>query len=199
MPLLLPEEYWYAPRLVPMSSPSPAPDELSARIFSITRPDPNLLIQYCILSLSAFIAFPLVLAPLLCKYFTLRYRFDPEGVSMSWGLLFRKEINLTYSRIQDIHLSRGLLERWLDLGTLGIQTASGSAEAEMSLPGLRDFNELRDFLYARMRGHRHPHQDAQPAAVVPGENQVVILLQQIHEDLQLIRKATLEQNTKLDG
>ncbi|HBF33810.1 TPA: hypothetical protein DDW35_04535 [Candidatus Sumerlaeota bacterium] len=175
---------------MPQPTPLP-PDELSARVFAITRPDPNLLIQYVILSLSALVAFPLVLAPLLCKYFTLRYRFDPEGVSMSWGLLFRREVNLTYSRIQDIHLSRGLLERWLGLGTLGIQTASGSSEAEMSLPGLRDFNELRDFLYARMRGHRHPQLNALSAVSTGNvDNEAVALLRQIHEDLQAIRQAT---------
>ena len=38
------------------------------------------------------------------RYHTMRYRFDAEGVSMSWGILFRREVLLNYSRIQDIHL-----------------------------------------------------------------------------------------------
>jgi len=90
-----------------------------------------------------------------------------------------------------------LLERWLGIGTLGIQTASGSSEAEMSLPGLRDFNELRDFLYARMRGHRHPSENAQSAApaIAGTDNEAVLLLRQIHEDLQAIRKASTRQES----
>jgi len=125
-----------------------------SRIFAITRPHPLLLVQYFFWSMAGVVFFPFVLVPLLFKYHTLRYRFDPEGISMSWGFLFRREINLTYSRIQDIHLTRGIIERWLGLGTLSIQTASGSAAAEMAIPGLAEYEALRDFLYARMRGGR---------------------------------------------
>ena len=38
------------------------------------------------------------------------YRFDAEGVSVSYGVLFRREAFLTYARIQDIHVRRNLLE-----------------------------------------------------------------------------------------
>lgn len=71
---------------------------------------------------------------------------------MSWGVLWRREVYLTYARIQDIHLSRGLFERWLGLATIQLQTASGSASSEMSLVGLTEFELVRDFLYSRMRG-----------------------------------------------
>jgi putative membrane protein len=73
---------------------------------------------------------------------------------MQWGVLFRKEISLTYSRIQDIHLSSNFVERWLGLAKIQVQTASGSASAEMTIEGLREFGAVRDFLYGRMRGAR---------------------------------------------
>ena len=79
-------------------------------------------------------------------------RFDAEGVKMSWGVLFRREINLTYARIQDIHLTSNILERWLGLARIQIQTASGSSGAEMTIEGVREFERLRDFLYSKMRG-----------------------------------------------
>ena len=47
---------------------------------------------------------------------TLRYRFDKEGVAVSHGLLWRRESYLTYARIQDIHVSRNIFERWLGIG-----------------------------------------------------------------------------------
>ncbi|MEW5765965.1 MAG: PH domain-containing protein, partial [Acidobacteriota bacterium] len=62
------------------------------------------------------------------------------------------EINLTYARIQDIHLVSNVVERWLGLARIQIQTASGSARAEMTIEGIREFELLRDFLYSRMRG-----------------------------------------------
>ncbi len=122
--------------------------------FAITRPSPLLLRYYVLVSLLGGPVFPLVLLPLLFKYVTLRYRFDDKGVSMSWGVLFRKEVLLTYRRIQDIHLTRNIVQRWMGLATVGIQTASGSAGAEMSIEGILAAEPLRDFLYAQMRGAR---------------------------------------------
>jgi putative membrane protein len=46
---------------------------------------------------------------------------------MRWGILFRREISLTYARIQDIQLSSNLVERWLGLAKIQLQTASGSS------------------------------------------------------------------------
>ena len=122
-------------------------------IFALTRPDPKLLTLYFIYSLAANVAFPFAFLPLYFRYITLRYRFDKEGVSVSHGLLWRRETYLTFARIQDIHVSRNIFERWLGLGAVQIQTASGSSSAEESIVGVKEFNEIRNFLYARMRGH----------------------------------------------
>ena len=65
----------------------------------IERPDPTLLTYYIIMALLSAIGFPFVFLPLYFKYHTLRYAFDEKGVSMSWGLLFRREIYLTFRRI----------------------------------------------------------------------------------------------------
>jgi putative membrane protein len=102
---------------------------------------------------------PLIIIGLLYhlfRYQTLHYHFDDEGVTMGWGVLFRREINLTYSRIQDIHLTSNIIERYLGLARVHIQTASGRAGAEMVIEGLRDFEAVRDHLYSRMRGLKPP-------------------------------------------
>src|SRR5688572_19137385 len=101
--------------------------------YHLTRPAPVLLTYYFLVSLLAGPFFTFALAPLVCKYVTLRYRFDEKGVSMNWGVLFRREVLLTYRRIQDIHLTRNIVQRWLGLATVGIQTASGASSAEMSI------------------------------------------------------------------
>ena len=122
--------------------------------FKIEQPDPSLLKYYAIMSLltgpGVLVQFP----RLFFKYETLKYRFEADGMSMSWGVLFRHEIYLTYRRIQDIHLERNILQRWFGLATLSVQTASGSASPQMNIEGIPEAEKLRDFLYAQMRGAR---------------------------------------------
>ena len=101
---------------------------------SITRPDQRLLKYYVIVSLLTFLAFPVTMVALYIKFRTLRYRFDDEGVWRRQGFLWRREVNVAYRRIQDIHLTNGLIQRWLGLATVSIQTAAGSATCRASPP-----------------------------------------------------------------
>jgi putative membrane protein len=129
----------------------------------LTRADRKLLWLYVLRTVSLCLLGPwflVAMVPLYFKYHTLRYRFDEEGIGMSWGILWRREIYLTYTRIQDIHLSRGLFERWLGLATIQVQTASGSSSSDMSIVGLTEFELVRDFLYSRMRGAEADRTDA---------------------------------------
>ena len=125
-----------------------------AEIFAIERPHPSLLKLYMIRALLTGPGLLVLMPVLFFRYETMRFRFDAEGIHMRWGILFRRQINLTYARIQDIHLTSGLIQRWLGLADVKIQTASGSSGAEMTLEGLREFEGIRDFLYTRMRGYR---------------------------------------------
>lgn len=118
----------------------------------LRRPDGSLLTYYVLISLVTGPAFPFVFLYYYFRYQSLRYEFDDEGVTMRWGILFRREISLTYARIQDIHLTSNVVERWLGLARVQVQTASGNAGAEMTIEGLKDFETIRDELYSRMRG-----------------------------------------------
>ncbi len=166
------------------SSPKPVDD---ARILALTRPDPNLLWLYALTSLLALVFAPIVFVPLYFKYHTLRYKLDAEGVSASWGILFRREVHLTYKRIQDIHVKRNFVERWLGIGTVEVQTASGSTSSELAFEGMRDFDLLREFLYRRMRGHEVAR--ATPAAAATADADVVAILRAIQADLEATRRA----------
>jgi len=130
---------------------------------AITRPDPALQTYYFIIAGLTVVGFPFIIIPLLIRYHTLRYTFDDTGVSMSWGILWRREIVLTYRRIQDIHVTRNVIERWMGLAKVAIQTASGAADDEMTIEGVKRPELLRDHLYARMRGAR----DDAPIATTP--------------------------------
>ena len=123
-----------------------------------------------------------VILPLFFKYETLRYRFDAEGMSMSWGILMRREIYITYRRIQDIHLTRNIIQRWLGLATISIQTASGSSSPEMSVEGILEADALRDFLYTKMRGAREHHEQ------IPGATDMNPEMAPKDEALALLRE-----------
>ena len=157
---------------------------------SLTRPAPVLRSYYVVVAMMTGPLFPFAVVPLLIKYFTLRYRFDESGISMSWGFVFRREIYLTYRRIQDIHVTRNLLQRWMGLATVAVQTASGHAAAEMKIEGILEIEQLRDYLYNRMRGARGEDTEAiQEAAENGGASSDLdglALLKEIRDSLKLI-------------
>ena len=164
---------------------------------SITRPVPALMTYYIIVSLLTVFGFPFVILPFIFKYNTLRYKFDDKGVSMSYGLLFRKEIYLTYRRIQDIHVTRNFIHRWLGLAVVSVQTASGGGGAEMSIEGIHEPERLRDYLYARMRGARdgdeHHHADPLARGLDGGAgprapDEALALLHEIRDEIRALRE-----------
>lgn len=134
------------------------------RIRTIERPHPALWTYYIIRAVLTGPGLVILLPYLYFRYHTLRYRFDEEGIHMKVGILFRRETNLTYSRIQDIHLRSGILQRWLGLANVQIQTASGSSGPELVIEGFKDYEAIRDFLYTRMRGYQTRPSSPRPSA-----------------------------------
>jgi len=184
-----------------MDDQTHTPDSANEGAFdarSITRPDRSLLRYYLIVSALTLPAFPFVFLPLWFKYITLRYAFDEEGVSMSWGVLFKRETLLTYRRIQDIHVRRNLIHRWVGLATLSLQTASGSAGAEMAIEGVLEPERLRDYLYARMRGARDEAPDAldRPDQAAAEEDEALALLHEIRDALAALRPHLAERSDR---
>lgn len=162
--------------------------------FAITRPAPVLMWYYALVSLLAGPLFFVAILPLYFRFITLRYHFDEKGISVSWGILWRRETLLTYRRIQDIHLTRNIIQRWLGLATVAIQTAAGSASAEITIDGILEAEPLRDFLYAQMRGARGldgPQGTAASAGIAmaeAGEDEALRLLREIRDALTEVAK-----------
>jgi putative membrane protein len=159
-------------------------------VLRIERPDPSLMTYYTLVCLLTGPLFPIVIIPNYFRYHTMRYRFDDDGISMSWGILFRKEVNLTYTRIQDIHLTSNLVERWLGLARIQVQTASGSSSAEMTIEGIKQFELVRDFIYSKMRGHGSgaEHHEAGPARAENVLTEVAATLREVSEELRALRR-----------
>jgi len=108
---------------------------------------------------------------------------------MRWGIIMRREVMLNYSRIQDIQLRANFVERWLGLARIEIQTASGSSGAQMTLEGLLNFVEVRDFLYSRMRGvkdHRTVS-STEPGVGTPAD-ELTSALREVTRELRVVRE-----------
>lgn len=186
--------------LTPAPGPSgPVPRDAGSPAFPVLPvslgPDRTLLTYYVLTSvlLGPFFLFKLV--PDYFRFRTMQYQVDDEGISMRWGVLFRKEVSLTYARIQDIHLSSNFVERWLGLARIQVQTASGSASAEMTIEGLKNHEAIRDFLYSRMRGVRETVptvRAGRPGAAVVGEeatpDELVEALRAVTAEIRALRE-----------
>lgn len=170
-----------------------AADPVPLDIASIELPSPQLLKYYVLKAISTTVAFPLTMVLLYFRYHTMRYRFDAEGIHMRWGILLRREIMLNYSRIQDIQLRSNVIERWLGLTRIEIQTASGSAGSEMVLEGFLNFVAVRDFLYSRMRGARRPG-EAHDGHAAP--ESLAGVLGEVATELRAIREAIEQRNRR---
>src|SRR4051812_27612202 len=170
-------------------------------IQSIDKPHKALWTYNILVCLIVPPAFPILVLPAWFRYHTMRYKFTDDGISMSWGILFRREIIVNYARIQDIHLRSNFVERWLGLARILVQTASGSSSAEMTIEGIKEFEQLRDFLYSRMRGvkdHAH-HPTPAPAASPPGTappdvGELAAALREAATELRAVREALARRN-----
>ena len=162
--------------------------DAEATVLALEKPHQDLWTYYLISSLAFLVFFPFAALVLWFKYHTLRYRFTAEGISMSWGILFRRETIINFARIQDIHLRSNLIERWLGLGRILVQTASGNSGAEMTIEGIKEFELVRDFLYSKMRGVSDPAHPPRTDAGAASPDLAAALLE-VARELRETRKA----------
>ena len=175
---------------------APEPSRENFDPTSITRPIPALMFYYTLISALTVVGFPIAFLLHYFKYHTLKYTFDDKGISMSWGILFHREIYLTYRRIQDIHVTRNLFHRWLGLATVSIQTASGSSGSEMAIEGIEEPEKLRDFLYTQMRGARGETEETEADADQGDspDDEALTLLREIRDELKSFREKSVSGN-----
>lgn len=182
-------------------------DPVPENISRLERPHPALWTYYVIVSICTGPGLIASLPYLYFRYHTLRYRFDGEGIHMKVGILFRREVNLTYARIQDIHLRSGIIQRWLGLANVQIQTASGSSGPELVIEGFKEFEAIRDFLYTRMRGYQthtattktEPSSPGAAVSVPAGEQETLLVLTSIRDELRRTRELLETRTSSTSG
>mgnify|MGYP001823832379 CR=1 FL=1 len=124
-------------------------------------------------------------------YRSLRYEVQDDEVIVHAGIWTQSVKHVPYRTVTNLTVKRDVLDRWLGLGTLNIQTAgmSGQKGAEEHLAGLTDVQGVYDAVAGelrRFRGGMAPTQADVEDAPVSGSPDV---LGDIRAEVQAIRNA----------
>lgn len=87
----------------------------------------------------------------------LKYIIKDNSITLFKGILTKTESNILYEKVTDFKLHRGLIDRFLGIGSVQIQTAGQSSTAgqyEGVLSGLLDYKNIHECLSKQiMKGH----------------------------------------------
>ncbi len=146
-----------------------------------------------IVALSLIGALWIIAYPILYLWYkNLEYRVFEDRVSIHKGILTKTQQNIPFRAITDFALVRTLYDRFLDIGSIKIQTAgkhiSSSSQYEGNLAGLANYEELHTDLRERVK-KLHPVSETLTAreSQKPAETDV---LQEMLKELKEIRKNT---------
>ncbi len=108
----------------------------------------------------------------------LEYEIDGDGVKMSGGVVWKKYVTVPYSKITNVDITRGPLQRYYKIGTIHVQTAGAAGKqgekAELKLTGIRELEKIRAVIIENIRDLNYPgpaktRQTAEP----PGQEQIL--------------------------
>ena len=90
----------------------------------------------------------------------LEYTIDDDGVKMSGGVVWKKFVTVPYSKITNVDITRGPLQRLFNIGTIHVQTAGAAGKqgekAELKLAGIRDLEKVREVIIENIKDLNYP-------------------------------------------
>jgi membrane protein YdbS with pleckstrin-like domain len=129
-----------------------------------------------------------------------RYELLDDEIVVHSGWLVQKVRHVPYRMVTNIEIRRGLLDRWLGIGALNVETAGNSdpnQKAEARLQGLENVDEVYEEVAACLRAFDEAQQSQpwerlrRPAGAAAGEGDEDVL-QAILTELKMI-------NAKIEG
>lgn len=123
---------------------------------------------------------------------SLSYLLTESDIIVEKGVWWKRKSIVPYNRVTNVEVIQGPLSRRLELGKVSIQTAgfsaggsSGSAKvAEAVILGTKNFEEVKDFVMARVKRFRPMAIEAEAEVAAMGDVNVKIL-----DELKKIRKS----------
>ena len=90
----------------------------------------------------------------------LEYTIDDDGVKMHGGVVWKKYVTVPYSKITNVDITRGPLQRLYNIGTIHVQTAGAAGKqgekAELKLTGIRDLEKIREVIIENIKDLNYP-------------------------------------------
>ncbi|MFO7695707.1 MAG: PH domain-containing protein [Anaerolineae bacterium] len=136
-----------------------------------------------------------ILIPAYCR--SIQYEFGNQDLLVRRGIITRSESMVPYQMVTNVEVKRGPIARALGIGSLKVHTAgySQQAQAEASLNGLSNWEDIRQRLLDRI--HQHQAAEADLAAgrsgaapdSLEGSPSVTVLLNEIPGELRQLRAA----------
>jgi uncharacterized membrane protein YdbT with pleckstrin-like domain len=146
-----------------------------------------------IVSLATIAAIWVIVYPILYLWYkNLEYRIYEDRVSIHKGILTKTQQNIPFRAITDFALVRTLYDRFLDIGSIKIQTAgkhiSSASQYEGNLAGLINYDQLHTELRERVK-KLHPISETVTTreSEKPADTEV---WQEMLKELREIRKNT---------
>ena len=122
---------------------------------------------------------------------SISYLFAEGEILAERGVWWKHKSAVPYNRVTNIDIVQGPISRRFGLGKVRVQTAGYSATgggrvAEASILGVKNFEEIRDFIMSLVRGLRPVAVEAGVEAVAPEEatRQMLAELRKIREILE---------------
>ncbi len=146
-----------------------------------------------IVSLATILAMWIIAYPILFLWFkNLEYFVYEDRVSIHKGILTKTQQNIPFRAITDFALVRTLYDRFLDIGSIKIQTAgkhiSSSSQYEGNLAGLLKYDQLHSELREKVK-RLHPVSESVTMKESEKPSNADVLLE-ILKELKEIRKNT---------
>lgn len=119
---------------------------------------------------------------------TLEYEMGADSIVLKKGVFWRRRTTVPYTKITNIDITQGPVERMYKISTLHLQTAGSSGgetgKAEIVIPGIRDCEILKD--YIAQRAHKAVGTPVASVPIPETDTMSMILaeLKGLREDLQ---------------
>ena len=149
---------------------------------------PKFVWVLCLIAWGTLMGLILIWMPAFYK--SLGYAIESDCVRMEKGVFWKKNVTVPFTKITNVDVTQGPLQRVFNIGTIKVQTAGAGgaqgARAELVLIGVRQLEGLKETIMERVRGYK-PSKTDEVQERVSKEN-VSEILERILRELTAIRE-----------
>ena len=135
-----------------------------------------------------FTVFPLVYQKFRIK--NLLYEMKDSGITLHRGIFTKIEQNIPYNKVTDFILHRDLMDRFLGIGSIKVETAgnSGGKGFDGILEGLEDYDEIHKILRNKLNESQNPNQTYKNTDALENDSVLTDILLELKEINNKLKK-----------